>query len=366
MGTVAMALISLPARQLRRLIPAIFILAAVLFLTQQYLGVPTARFLPGNAPVLGPAASCAAHGYTPYEAPSNSERKRYVYDLIMVNTELDFLEIRLNTLYDHVDYFVVVESPKTFQMGAKDLILKQNWDRFAKYHDKIIYHQLQFPEGFNPPDAWEVENLQRDAMFDQVLPYLTGVKAPVYGDVILVSDVDEIPRPSTVNVLRACHFPLRLTLYSRFYYYSFQFLHDGREWQHPQATIFRGKDGTIRPTHLRNGNGGIPILREFQKGSFANSTWHCSSCFSTVAEFQNKTASFSHVWMNNEKYRDPKRIAEAVRNGKDVWGRRADTFHKLENNRDLPDILLKEGDRFPWLIDRSQPNAGFTDYQPSS
>lgn len=357
----------LPTRRLRRLVSSIAIFAALFFLTQQYLGLElrTARLSSGSLSSGSSYSLCATHGYSPFRERADG-KKRKVYDLMMVNTELDFLEIRLNTLYDQVDYFVIVESPKTFQMGAKDMLVKQNWHKFEKYHDKMIYHQLKIPEGFRPPRPWDVEDLQRDAMFDQVLPYLTGGQAPVYGDAILVSDVDEIPRPETVQVLRSCNYPLRLTLNSRFYYYSFQFLHSGPEWPHPQATTYRGNYGTIRPTNLRNGDGGIPFLREFQKGVLENSSWHCSSCFSTISEFLNKMASFSHVWMNGEEYRNPNKIANAVKNGQDLWGRKQEIFERIEHNKDLPSILVDEGERFPWLVNRDRADAGFTDYKPSS
>ena len=36
-----------------------------------------------------------------------------IYDCFQFFNELDLLEIRLDTLYDHVDYFVLSESNKT-------------------------------------------------------------------------------------------------------------------------------------------------------------------------------------------------------------------------------------------------------------
>ena len=61
---------------------------------------------------------CSAHGYSVF-SPRSVTGERKIYDLSMVNTELDFLEIRLNTLYDYVDYFILVESPKSFQRKPK-------------------------------------------------------------------------------------------------------------------------------------------------------------------------------------------------------------------------------------------------------
>lgn len=304
---------------------------------------------------------CNAHGYSVFQ-PKSPTGGRKIYDLIMVNSELDFLEIRLHTLYNFVDYFIVVEAPKSFQGNAKPLVIADNWDRFKPYHDKIIYHKLEYPSTFKPKRAWDYEDLQRDATYEQVIPRLQGRQAPDFGDVLVVADVDEIPRPQTLLLLRTCNFPRRLTLASKFYYYSFQFLHVGNEWSHPQATSFQGWR-TIKPTNLRNGDGGIRFLRELEKGTLANAGWHCSSCFSTVEQFLNKMASFSHTWMNQEKYRDKKRIATAVRNGKDVWDRQQDKFEKIVSNQDVPEILRKESDRFAYMMNRDSDNAGFTDYK---
>ncbi|KAK7420096.1 hypothetical protein QQX98_002958 [Neonectria punicea] len=304
---------------------------------------------------------CAAHGYSVFR-PSDGRGERKVYDLFMVNTELDFLEIRLRTLYDYVDYFVIVESPRTFQGGPKRLTIRESWDRFSEFHAKMIYHELRFPDGFKPVTTWDYEDLQRDAMFLQVFPTLTGRQAPVEGDVLLIADVDEIPRPATLLVLRTCEFPRRLTLASKFYYYSFQFLHTGPEWQFPQATYYQGMAATIRPTNLRTGDAGAPLLRDLEKGVLANAGWHCSSCFATMEQFLNKMASFSHAWMNDEAFRDRSRIADAVRSGADLWGREVDTFDRIDDNHDVPQCLLEDKKRFGYMLNRDGESAGFSDY----
>lgn len=197
-----------------------------------------AKFDPEELDTSDPATQrelCRQHGWTPFKRAGG----RKVYDLIMINTELDWLEIRLNTTYDYVDHFVIVESRKTFTNRDKPLVIRDNMDRFAAYRDKIVYHELDIPDGFhsnraNP--AWAWEDLQRDAMYRQVFPKLTGSQTPVYGDVIIVADVDELLRPEALVVLKECNYPRRLTLRSDMYYYSYQFLHKGKQWAHPQAT----------------------------------------------------------------------------------------------------------------------------------
>ena len=61
------------------------------------------------------------------------------YDCFQFFNELDLLEIRLELLYEQVDYFVISESNKTHSNNDKQLNFENNKDRFAKYIDKIIY-----------------------------------------------------------------------------------------------------------------------------------------------------------------------------------------------------------------------------------
>ena len=101
---------------------------------------------------------------------------------------------------------------------------------------------------------------------------LTGAQAPNQGDVLLVGDIDEIPRIDTLTALRNCAFPPRVTLRTQMYYYSYQWLHRGELWHHPQATYFNGKD-TIKPESLRMDKADAEL---YMTG------WHCSSCFRYV------------------------------------------------------------------------------------
>jgi beta-1,4-mannosyl-glycoprotein beta-1,4-N-acetylglucosaminyltransferase len=52
---------------------------------------------------------------------------------VMVNRELGWLEIRLNELHNHVDYFVVLESATTFTGHPKPLAVKEHWLWFEKF-----------------------------------------------------------------------------------------------------------------------------------------------------------------------------------------------------------------------------------------
>lgn len=312
-------------------------------------------------------ALCREHGFSVY--PKRNKRRK-VYDLFMVNDELDWLEIRLNTIAPEVDYFIIVESPITFQGRPRQLIVEDAIaNRFPQFRDKIFYHILDTSElKGRRIRTWDNEDLQRNAMYDQVFPYLQGEKAPNQGDVIVVADVDEIPRPQTLQLLRNCKFPSRLTLRSKFYYYGFQWLHRGPEWAHPQATYYQGLGKTIRPTDLRNGEGSNFIRYMWEKADLWNAGWHCSSCFETVAQMKNKLASFSHAGYNREEFRNEKAIVERVRHGKDLFDRPGEFYDRIENNKDVPTYITKTLDqvqRFGYMLNRDPPNANFKDVHPT-
>lgn len=193
-------------------------------------------------------ATCHAHGFT---ARDQVEQPVKIYDLVLLSTELDWLDIRLHTMADYVDYFVIVESSTTFTGKPKPLYLKDNWDLFEDFHHKIIYRVIE--DMIQSQRIWDHEDFFRDALFNSVFPNLVDTLAQAnLGDVLVVSDLDEILRPETLLLLRHCRIPARLTLRTHFYYYSFQWHHQGPQWPHPDVTVYRGP-ATIKPNDLQQG-----------------------------------------------------------------------------------------------------------------
>ena len=64
------------------------------------------------------------------------------YDCFNFFNELDILEMRLNILYDYVDYFVIVESSVTHTGLEKEYFFENNKERFSKFMDKIIHFKV--------------------------------------------------------------------------------------------------------------------------------------------------------------------------------------------------------------------------------
>jgi beta-1,4-mannosyl-glycoprotein beta-1,4-N-acetylglucosaminyltransferase len=288
--------------------------------------------------------------------------RRKIYDLVLVDTELDWLEIRMHELQHQVDYFVILEATSTFTQHPKPLHFKSNFDRFQDFYPKIIYHALNL-DHIKDGDAWEREIYSRNSLFDVAFPSLLGPAAPELGDVILVSDADEIPRPSALILLRNCQFPERTTLRSRFFYYSFQWLHVGlvwdypkeQEWHHPQATYYQGLNETIKPEDLRMSHNGDPW-------DLWNAGWHCSSCFSTVAQMIHKIESFSHTDWDQPQFKEPSEIVRRVRHGVDIVDREWENNLRVDPMKDIPEYLKKNQERFDYMLNRDPMNANFKDY----
>jgi beta-1,4-mannosyl-glycoprotein beta-1,4-N-acetylglucosaminyltransferase len=269
---------------------------------------------------------------------------------MLINTELEWLEIRMGQMADQVDYFVIIESDKTFTDQAKPLYVRENWDKFKKYHHKMILHTLDI-EGVEFENTWAREAFSRNAMYDQVIPELEGEQEAFQGDVILVSDVDEIPRPDVIKALRNCDFPQEVTLHTKMYYYGFQW-QQRADWAHPQATYYN-LDKTILPDDLRSTHNGADVF---------NAGWHCSYCFPTVEEMVTKIKSFSHTEMDREEFTDKDKIVARVRNGKDMFDREEEHFDRVEDNPDVPEFLRRNSQKYSYMLDRDPKNANFRDY----
>ena len=83
-----------------------------------------------------------------------------IYDCFSYLDEDLLLDLRLNILDKFVDYFVIVESDKTWQNNHKN----HNFDisKFKEFEEKIIYIKVtDMPDGDNP---YLRENYQRNCI----------------------------------------------------------------------------------------------------------------------------------------------------------------------------------------------------------
>jgi beta-1,4-mannosyl-glycoprotein beta-1,4-N-acetylglucosaminyltransferase len=118
-----------------------------------------------------------------------------IYDTFTFYNSLDILEIRLRILDPVVDRFVLVEGTRTFNNSPKELIFQRHRheERFAAFLPKIELVTVdQWPEFTDP---WLYEVFQRNSI-------LRGLGGCRPGDVVIVSDTDEIPDPEAVKAYR--------------------------------------------------------------------------------------------------------------------------------------------------------------------
>jgi|ERR1022692_989649 beta-1,4-mannosyl-glycoprotein beta-1,4-N-acetylglucosaminyltransferase len=112
-----------------------------------------------------------------------------IYDCFTFFDELELLELRLHELGDVVDKFVWVEATKTHSNKSKPLHYQENRVLFQAFHDQIIHVVVDDMPDSN--DSWVLENFQRKCI-------ARGLVNCRPEDFILVSDLDEIPRATTV------------------------------------------------------------------------------------------------------------------------------------------------------------------------
>ena len=125
-----------------------------------------------------------------------------IFDCFMYFDEETVLELRLNILSKYVDYFVIVESSFTHKGDRRDL--KFNHQKFKKFKDKLIY--ITYDE--EPPEISKNKVNDKDNEAVKSWKYISnalyrengqrnyiskGLDLANNDDMILISDVDEIP-----------------------------------------------------------------------------------------------------------------------------------------------------------------------------
>jgi beta-1,4-mannosyl-glycoprotein beta-1,4-N-acetylglucosaminyltransferase len=165
-----------------------------------------------------------------------------IYDCFNFFNELDILEIRMNVLYEHVDYFVIVESSITHSGEEKLFYYEENKERYEKFSDKIIHFKVcDTPNNFtNLPDTdddilcqiYHYINIQSNRFNRNTQPdygrdffQKECIRRPLVNcvddDIILFSDLDEIPNPEVLKNIQELN--LEENIYSlqqnTYYYY---------------------------------------------------------------------------------------------------------------------------------------------------
>ena len=228
-----------------------------------------------------------------------------IFDCFMYFDEEVVVDVRLNTLDEFVDYFVIVESKFTHKGDRREL--RFNHKKFEKFKDKIIYviddQIYSKTEKINPEDsegeksrkyifnAAYRENGQRNL----IIKGLSGAKNE---DLILISDVDEIPKLSNLNLKKINE---KIILFKQdMFYYKFNLNLPDLIWTGTKACK---KKDLVNPQWLRNiKDRKYPFFRIdtfFSKIKymsvkiFNNGGWHFTN-IKTAKEIEYKLKSYLH------------------------------------------------------------------------
>jgi len=215
------------------------------------------------------------------------------------------LDLRLNYLNNYVDKFVIVESV-FFHSGKKKKLLF-DINKFSKFKEKIIHlildHEPKNIENIKESDTFEVKNdkhilngMKRD--FYQRNFILNGLNQCNENDVVLISDIDEIPKMESfdVNVIDN-----QLIFFKqKMFYYKFNLCSNLTNWFGTRACK---KKNLISPQWLRNIKPkSYPIWRLdilFSKNKYININiiddggWHFSY-LNTPEEIEHKLKNYAH------------------------------------------------------------------------
>lgn len=279
-----------------------------------------------------------------------------VYDCFIFFNELDLLEIRLNELDDVVDKFVLVEANKTFQYKPKPFIFDENKERFSKFLHKIIHIKLTeyplFIPVINPFSPWKIEYFQRNS----ILKGLVNCKPD---DIILISDVDEIPRAEVLREKIAQGvskiYGLKMDMFM--YFFDNRLIFDGGSNMDKEESkngiwhctvLLPYKLLKKKPFKIRK-----IIMRTKRKGEvyeiLPNAGWHFTY-IGGVEKIVEKIEAFSHTEYNLEEFKDEKNIIKLIKNGKDLFG------------RDLEFEIVGTHYRFPEFLNTEEVRHRFKEY----
>ena len=177
-----------------------------------------------------------------------------IFDCFMYFDEEMVLNLRLNILNTYVDYFVIVESKYNHRGEKRKLLF--NEEKFSKFKDKIIYLiydevpskvvEIKFDDSEKTKDTKSIMNaLYREN--EQRNYIINGLTKANDDDIILISDVDEIPKIDGVNFDKLNN---KIILFKQdMFYYKFNLCLPNFKWTGTKACR---KKNLISPQWLRN------------------------------------------------------------------------------------------------------------------
>jgi beta-1,4-mannosyl-glycoprotein beta-1,4-N-acetylglucosaminyltransferase len=275
------------------------------------------------------------------------------YSLTPFFNELDVLEIRLAELDPVVDVHVIAEAPVTYSGDPKPLYLAENWSRFRQWEDKIRYIVVEdMPAGesvYREPhaigcegdsDRWRREHHQRDALS-------AGLWDLKDDDLLLLSDLDEIPFPHVVADCATWVPNLEPRIVRpRMTQFVYRLRWRWHDTMIPIASFFP-------PAILRYYDNSLQRVREAEAWKIGEQAapglgWHLSYMGGPDAVAY-KLRSAAHHELDTDAYNNPSTIGDSLATGRDLFGRQ-DRNALRAGDDELPPYALANRDRFAHLL----------------
>ena len=294
-----------------------------------------------------------------------------IFDCFMYFDEDLVLDIRLNTLDEFVDYFIIVES--TFTHRGDKRKLRFDLKKYEKFRNKIIYLIYDNePNGIQKINDEDTESVKSEKyIFNAILRengqrnhILNGLLDAEKNDVILVSDVDEIPNLTNVDFskIRNKIFIFRQEMF----YYKLNLKLPNLIWSGTKGC--RKKD-LINPQWLRNikdkNYSKFRLDTFFSKKKYSNikffdkGGWHFTN-IKTAKEIQLKLKSYLHHREFDINPMSLEQIENVINDKKAIYDLKADQrVNKIGDGdklikyelKDLPIYIKENIEKFSSWID---------------
>ena len=288
-----------------------------------------------------------------------------IYDCFMYFDEEVVVDVRLNTLNEFVDYFVIVESKFTHKGDQREL--KFNLKKFERFKDKIIYLVYEKEPNEIKKILNEDNKIEKDTKYILNAAYREngqrnyiqkGLTDAAENDLILISDVDEIPNLSKLDFNKIKE---KIILFKQdMFYYKFNL--------HLPNLIWTGTKGCkkrdlVNPQWLRNIKDRkysfFRIDTFFSKIKYIsinivnNGGWHFSN-IKTPKEIEHKLRSYLHHREFDEQPLSVGEIEKIIKNKQAIYDLKVDkTVNKIGNGSKLEKFEIN---KLPDYIQMNQNN----------
>ena len=233
-----------------------------------------------------------------------------IIDCFQFYNEMDLLKYRINLLKDVVDRVIIVESTHTYVGNEKALYFDEFKKEFPSYNNDRIIHVIVDDFPYKAPDIqlgpsfenhqWINERFQRDCI-NRGLEQISDLENE---DIIIVSDLDEIPDPRTIQKIKNGEIDVSINhMEMSMYYYNLNTIH--RNYWCCGFLYKYGEllDKSYTLSEIR--------MKSLDTPNITNGGWHLSY-FGDISFIQNKLREFAHVEYRGNEYTDENFIKNKI------------------------------------------------------